>query len=260
MVEEERSVELSPSGRSSETTGADLQQDTSAHGDASLDQQAVREAQLEAEDQLVVRLRMQRFKGEEYDRFEARLVRYALRVLDGWLRHGRIFHSCAAIGRGLSPTDRERDRLHDSPEDREDLATLVVGCAILRFRQDALIEGGWKRSKGASIATYFMNCVIREFPNHFRAWQREEQRWRPPPAAVPKEQWLSDPGELAAQRAAVIAALQTLPSSSQAIVALHFDGWSNAQIAEVEGKTTKAVERVLERWRKQQRQLRTKGA
>jgi len=181
--------------------------------------------------------------------------------MDAWLRHGRIFRECAEIGRGVEPTPRERTRLLESPEDREDLATEVVGKAIIRFRDEALVGGGWQESRGASITTFFMNRVIREFPNQFRAWQKEGRRWVPwPTVAVPPELWLSDPAEIVAQRDAVLSELRKLPAGQQEIVALHYDGHSNAQIAEMAGRTVKAVERALERWRERQRQQKDEGS
>lgn len=207
--------------------------------------------------ELIEYLRGTGFRGAEYDRFQDRLVRYGLRVLDAWLRHGQIFERCSRLGRGVAPSDWERNRLFESPEDREDLAASVVGVAIMRFRDRALVNGGWQLSKGASVTTYFMNCVIREFPNQFRAWQSREKRWKGSgQAAIPQELWLQDPGEIVAQKAAVVAELRKLGPGQREIVALYYDGYSVAQIAELEQKSTKAVERVLERWRDKQRQLR----
>jgi hypothetical protein len=232
---------------------ADLEQSKAAEAR----EHAARQA---AEDELVARLRKAGFQGEEYVRFERQLVAYALKVLDAWLRHGQIFRECAALGRRADPKDWERTRLYESPEDREDLTVAVVGKAIVGFRADALVGGGWQGSKGASITTYFMNWVIREFPNQFRSWQSAEARWRRlPPARVPHELWLSDPAELIAQREVVLSEIRKLSAGQQEIIALHYDGYSNPQIAAVTGKTVKAVERTLERWRERQRHLRTRG-
>lgn len=207
------------------------------------------------DDEVIEWLRRARFKGAEYDRFEEYLVSYALGRLDAWLRYGRIFSECARIGRGLEVANWARNRLNESREDREDLAVAVVGAAIVRFRANALIGGSWNPLKGASITTYFMNWVIREFPNHFRKWQKDEHRWRVMPDPVPRELWLSDPAEIAAQRSAVVAELRKLSPAQQEVVALHYDGYTNVQIAEVLGKSAKAVERVLERWREKQQRM-----
>lgn len=256
-------MEYSPGSEPSPDSGDGdhgLEQDGPADAVESLEEYETRDAQLAAEDQLVRLLRSQGFEGEEYEAFEARLMRYALKVLDVWLQYGQVFSECASVGRPVSPTDRERTCLRRSREDREDIATMVVGLAIVRFRADALLGGGWQSSKGASITTYFMNGVKLEFANEFRKWQGEGRRWAPPSSMmVPLEICQMDPADLLAQRETVVASLRDLSESDRTIIALHYDGWSNAEIAEVVGRTVKAVAGVVRRWREQQR-LRMKGA
>ncbi|MEV0288910.1 hypothetical protein AB0H36_32730 [Kribbella sp. NPDC050820] len=70
---------------------------------------------------------------------------------------------------------------------------------------------------------------------------------------------MTDPAEILAQRDAVIVEFRKLAAGTQDIVALHYDGYSNAEIAEIKAKTVKAIERTLERWRARQRKLRSRG-
>jgi hypothetical protein len=71
-----RSVESSSPGvPSPDATSVDPDLEQDENDVTSLDQHAARKAQLAAEDRVVLRLRVQGFKGGEYDQFEAKLVR-----------------------------------------------------------------------------------------------------------------------------------------------------------------------------------------
>jgi hypothetical protein len=53
----------------------------------------------------------------------------------------------------------------------------VVGVTVPSFRQHALVDGGWSVTGGASLPTYFMNAVLRSFPNEYRRWRTEQIKW-----------------------------------------------------------------------------------
>jgi hypothetical protein len=213
-----------------------------------------------AQDQeLVEQLRKVGFEGPEYDIFERELVGYGWAVLDAWLRHGQIFERCASIGRAINPTSRERDQLAASKEDREELSATVVGFVISNFRHIALAGGGWRPDGGASLSTYFVNRLVREFPNHFRAWQAQNRRWEQSREVThDRLVELPDPASIAAERDVVLADLVRLRPREREVVALHYDGYSHAEIVELTGAVSeKAVEGVLSRWRKKERARRS---
>lgn len=208
---------------------------------------------------LVERLRRTGFQGLEYDEFEGELVRYGWAVLDAWLKSGTIFARCAGIGRAVNPNERERERLIQSREDREDLVSIVVGDALDKFRENALVGGGWDgRRGGATLATYFVGRVVREFPNHFRSWQTSNRSWDTDAehAAREREAHTDDPAGVLVQRAVVLEALRRLDPREREIVTLHYEGFSHTAIAQFTGAVSaKAVEGVLSRWRKRERKV-----
>lgn len=108
------------------------------------------------------------FAGPKYRLFEEELTRYAMSVRRAWMYTGRIFKLTAARGHTLYPTDAELEDLHCSSDTREGLAAMTVSAALPRFRQQALIDGGWSVEGGASLGTYFMGACLYAFPNEFR--------------------------------------------------------------------------------------------
>lgn len=208
---------------------------------------------------MVEQLRNAGFEGAEYDWFEEELVRYGWSVVDAWLKYGQIFAECAKINRPVSPTDRERNQLYHDHAEREDLAATIVGFSMGSFREKALVGGGWRPERDASVKTYFVNHLVREFSNYFRAWRRQNKHWGSAQAEThPREPAQTDPLAIAVQKASVRAEFAKLKPREREVVTLHYDGYSNAEIAELTNAVSeKAVEGVLARWRKREQTLRS---
>lgn len=211
---------------------------------------------------MVEQLRKAGFEGAEYDWFETELVRYGWSVVDAWLKYGQIFAECAKINRPVSPTDRERNQLYADHAEREDLAATIVGFSIGSFREEALVGGGWRPEGDASVKTYFVNHLVREFSNYFRAWRRQNKHWGSAQAEThPREPAQTDPLAIAVQKASVRAAFAKLKPREREVVTLHYDGYSNAEIAELTNAVSeKAIEGVLARWRKREQTLRSRDS
>jgi DNA-directed RNA polymerase specialized sigma24 family protein len=215
-----------------------------------------------ADARLVAELAESGFTGPGYEQLQAELVRYGWAVMDAWLRRGFIFGLCARMGRPVRTTDALRHLLAEDAEERAELAAAAVAATIGRFREDALVGGGWSAAGGASLATYFVNAVVREFPNEYRRWMRATERWRRAfvaegsshdPAANP----VTDPAVLASDRLGVLADLRRLKPREQQIVALTIDGYSQVEIVEVLGLgSVREVEGVLYRWRTREKRRR----
>lgn len=120
-----------------------------------------------------------------------------------------------------------------------------------RYWSDALVGGGWRADGEASIASYFSNALLMEFSNVFRVWVRQQLQSEPLDEEVADSRGLDK--DESDERMHVLAQMRGLPPRQRQVVALHYDGYSHAEIVEVTGATSeRAVEAVLYRWRRQQ--------
>jgi hypothetical protein len=221
---------------------------------------------LAADRELVAVLAASEFEGPRYDMFVTELARYGVAVLCGWMHSGHVFAVSADRGQPLSPNADELEELHRDLDTRQDIASMVVAVALRHFRERALVGGGWKADGGASLTTYFMGACLTVFPNEFRRYRAQRQRWRRQNAA--------DPAIIAAARSAepsiaemvggtfeVKANLARVDARTRAIVTLWMYGYHQQEIAEMLGeRSARAVEGVLYRWRRNEvRRMREGG-
>lgn len=214
-----------------------------------------------ADEQLLKYLARTGFEGREYDRFQHELACYALSVLCAWLYSGYVFHLVARHkGFDVRPTEAERQELRRSSDLREELAGLTVARALPRFRQTALIEGGWTYAGGAGLTSYFMGACLGAFPNEFRRHRAGEERYR---RAVARQQTLQfpDPSAPSAEQEALGTLwVQDLladipdPRTRTAVTALAVAGYTHAEIQELlDAPSPRVVEGILYRWRSKMR-------
>jgi DNA-directed RNA polymerase specialized sigma24 family protein len=205
------------------------------------------------------------FSGHRYARFEEELVRYGISVLRGWMYTGYVFRLAANRGFGLKPSESELAELQRDSDVREELAAMTVAIALPRFRQKALIEGGWQPEGGASLATYFMGACMYVFPNEFRKHRVQRTRWQledDTDAVVnaPAPDHWSDPAAISVGTLCVREDLDRLDPRTRAVIALTLDDHSQVEIAEILGMTVRGVEGVLYRWRtKEQARIHRRG-
>ncbi len=234
-----------------EITAADLQQ----HTDRETQKLEERLARRRADDELITSLRRDGFTGARYEAFESELVAYGWAVLNGWLRRGYIFNLTARLHRPVTAGESIRTLLYEDADEREHLATGVVGVTMRPFREHALVGYGWRPDGGASLPTYFMNSVVRNFPNEYRRWHTLQVKWSKQfevegaLGAAGSSQGV-DPADTVSGRARVLADLGRLPDRERAVVAFHLDGFSHEEIMELtNAESVRAVEAVLYRWR-----------
>jgi DNA-directed RNA polymerase specialized sigma24 family protein len=134
--------------------------------------------------------------------------------------------------------------------------------ALPRFRERALEGGGWRPEGGASLATYFMGTCVDVFPNEFRRWRAQGQRWRRQNArdTSVEAEHMVDPADLALTNLDAHEHLDSLSREEQVIVQLTMLGYSQEEIAELLGKpSARAVEGVLYRLRNKARSSKGMG-
>jgi DNA-directed RNA polymerase specialized sigma24 family protein len=208
-----------------------------------------------ADRELLAQLAAQDFTGRRYDRFEHELAAYGMSVLRGWMHSGYVFKLAAGRGFAMHPTEAELEELFRDSVAREELAIMTVAKALPRFKEHALVGGGWRFEGGASLPTYFMGACLYVFPNEFRARRVQQRKWTRAhrieatnlePIANP----VSNPAVITTGNLRVCEDLEQLDERTRAIVALTVDGYSQEEIVELLGEqSVRAVEAVLYRWR-----------
>jgi DNA-directed RNA polymerase specialized sigma24 family protein len=208
-----------------------------------------------ADKELVDHLATCGFAGPGYDRFAGELAKYAVAVLCGWMHSGYVFRLLAGRGFALGPTERELEAFSRDADLRQELAVMVAAVALRRFRDRALVGGGWRADGGASLTTYFMGACLAVFPGEFRRHRAESGRWRAQDAADARHaarqfDAAADPADVVLGELRVREDLARMDSRTRAIVALRIDGYRQEEIAEMLGeRSVRAVEGVLYRWR-----------
>jgi hypothetical protein len=197
------------------------------------------------------------FSGPRYRRFQEELARYGTSVLRAWMYTGFVFKLVAARGFAVHPTGAELEELQRNSEVRDELANMTVALALPRFRDHALVGGGWHYEGGAGLPTYFMGSCLYVFPNEFRKRRVQQEKWRrqngcDPAITLQEADHLCDPAVLATGNLQVLDHLKEIDQRTRAIVALTIYGFSQEEIVVLLGeRSVRAVEGVLYRWRTQ---------
>lgn len=203
-----------------------------------------------ADVEVYLRLERAGFSGPAFDKYATELVRYSVAVVRKWLRTGEMFRQSAERRRPLGSVP------HDwSAADREELALETVTQAVRLFRAQALAGRGWSPDGGASLATYFMGTCVSAFPNVYRAFQRERDRWRgvelvEQPPETPVHTIADDPLSTVLARQALRDALASLDTDTARVLVLVAMGYTQRQIAVRLRRTPRAIEGILYRHRK----------
>lgn len=118
------------------------------------------------------------FDGLAWNLFAQALTEYAYPIVTNWLYTGEIFTLCAARGRPVraSRTLQDMETLRADPDEREELICEVVARALHLYRRKALAGAGWRPDGGASLKTFFVGAVLREFAGVYDRWASERAR------------------------------------------------------------------------------------
>ncbi|ABH00726.1 hypothetical protein RHA1_ro11079 (plasmid) [Rhodococcus jostii RHA1] len=214
------------------------------------------------------------FRGPRWDELVIELSRYALGLLNKWIKSGQIYKEAHQLGRGVPATSAERQLLRTDEHQRGDLAHGVVFAALKLFQQRCRNGTGWREDGGADITSYFTTTCLLVFSNEFRRWQRDQGKWRhsecsfepeviqrhtehnPHPLRRPAE---PDPEHTVMNRDELARAFKCVHGEREMkIVRLRADGLTFKEIADALGdQTEESVRNTLRRIRR--RASRTEG-
>lgn len=197
-----------------------------------------------ADKDLIDRLRESGFEGHAYDYVATELARYGHGVLQSWIVRKTIFGKVARMGRAV-----DRPPFSDWPKDEaESLANEVVAQALTNFVEQVLAPDKWDPRKGASLATYFVGQCLLTFPNIYRKWLKSYAGDEPasdvledlPGSHLPAP----DDDVIRSEMASAALSMVKSVDARKAFVMVSA-GYSQREIAEILGKTEKAVERMI---------------
>lgn len=190
------------------------------------------------------------FSGPGYQLFAEELGAYGLAVCRAWLLTGEMFVQCARRGYRIGSKPHYWDE-----HDIEGLASLTVAQALQEFRSKGLRAGRWREDGGASLKTYFVTACVYAFLNAYRSWRHEQDRWGKELTFEPADVDLFDKAghhDVASQALTKIEAAEARDDRShyqQQLLTLRGLDYTHAEIAELVGRTTSAVERAFGRMR-----------
>ena len=123
---------------------------------------------------LIEELRLANFSGPRYDAFIDGLYRYAWPVMLAAIRTGSIVSIGTAVPHRTIPAD-ELQLLHDSAEEREELALASIGRAERKFKV-SLRRHFWDPAKGRGLRSYFIGACAQAFWEEYAVWSNARRR------------------------------------------------------------------------------------
>jgi DNA-directed RNA polymerase specialized sigma24 family protein len=187
--------------------------------------------------------------GPRHQALDCELTRYALPVLKQLVVSGQIRIRCYRLGRPISGLN-ELDRF--TSHDLDDFAQEMVTRALPLFTKAVFVDRRWSPEGGASLTTYFINGCIRQFPDIYRKWRRDLQRYMPSgldpdPDATSRT---PDPAAVVADTDQAVRLMYQVPAGLREVVARRAVGYTTPEAAAHAGLTPKAAEGRLYRLRK----------
>jgi DNA-directed RNA polymerase specialized sigma24 family protein len=210
----------------------------------------------EADLATVEHMRVVGFHGPIFEWFVSDLYLYAWPVMLHAIHTGTIASIDTGIPHGTISAE-ERQLLHDSSPEREDLALASIARAIPRFVR-SLKLGLWDPSRGRSLRSFFICACARAFWREYELWSAQRRRHLQAIANLADGR-STDAGlvesfdEHYEQRQAVELLLAKAEKKSpelRAILQCLFSGMTAAEAASKLGYTERAVEGRLYQFRK----------
>lgn len=196
------------------------------------------------------------FGGRLWRQVSHELACYGHAVVVAWLWTNEMFAQCKHKGcyPGPPPVSWQDD-------DVQSLANDTVTRAISDFHRRALVLGGWNQHGGASLKTYFVGSCVFAFPNFYRKWCSEQDKYRQAASSSTHTDDIAglssserDPAYLALQRVHLWTSFNALPDDrTKKVILLQEMGYQLDEIAELLNEPRGAVKGLLERHRKRGR-------
>lgn len=206
-------------------------------------------ARLTADVELLLELQLHGFEGLPWQRFAEVLAAYGYQVMTAWIFTGQIYTKLRE--RKLGGSDMIAPRRPLSHAQAEELAGLVLGEAIPKFRDQVLRRHRWDAAKGATLKTFFIGQCLLRFPTLYRRWRREEfDDQALATGTIAERAAVEDPAGTVAARDLIHRESSRLPRTTAAVVTLESMGFAQAEIAELLQITEGAVESRLYRHRR----------
>ena len=203
-------------------------------------------------------LKINGFSGPRYEAFIEDLYRYAWPVLLSMIGTGKIINIETAIPHGTISAD-DRQVLHESAEEREELALACIARAEPRFKA-SLKAGHWDPEMGRGIRSYFIGACAQAFWPEYKLWSARRRRLRLAIASLDRnrlahtfEQRADDLEERQSRHEAVKLLLQKASKKSPELEAICLglrNGMTCVEIADQLGYSVRAVEGRLYQLRK----------
>lgn len=214
------------------------------------------------------------FSGNAYRVFQDELCRAVVPVLRGMLRSGKLQRRAqqrfASRGIALYVSGEDMAELHRDPYARDEIVVDLVITTLPKFRQRALVEGGWNpdRPGACSLTTYFIGLCVWEFRRVYLRWRKARRDQAEHEAALldPEAFFAAQPAlshlsgdELVREIGPVAQFLTRHPAEIRAVVRLRIEGYSDGEIAEMLGITPGAVRTRMYRLRRSIREAVDQG-
>ncbi|MFF4088835.1 RNA polymerase sigma factor [Streptomyces nigra] len=217
---------------------------------------------------LVADLALGGFEGREYEVFEDRLLRDSMPILRGMLRSGTFItlsvRRFEEHGIPFFVSSENRQLLHNSDAERDDIIVDVLMSARKMFRKQALLNGGWNPNFGGTkgaccLLTYFIGRCMWDFRRVYLRWVKDRERVaRVEAALLDPEAFFSlltalphhgEP-ETILFSGAFMELLDAQPPETRAVVRLTCEGYAAGEIADRLKSTPGAVRTRLYRFRR----------
>jgi hypothetical protein len=179
-------------------------------------------------------------------------------MLLGLIRTGKIISIDTGIPHGTIAAD-DRQVLHDSAEDREELALASIGRAEPKFKA-SLRAGHWDPLKGRSLTSYFVGACAQAFWPEYRLWSARRRRQRlailnldRAGFTLPPDEFADDPEARHSRQEAVKLLLEKAAKKSPELETICQglrSGLTRVEIADQLGYSDRAIEGRLYQFRK----------
>ncbi|MFI1293317.1 RNA polymerase sigma factor [Streptomyces sp. NPDC020792] len=199
------------------------------------------------------------FEGLKYEVFEDCLLRDSMPILRGMLRSGTFItlatRKFEKAGIPFFVSSENRQLLHSSDAERDDIIVDVLMRARKAFRTQALVNGGWDPEFGGSkgpccLMTYFIGRCMWDFRRVYLRWARERKHIARVEAALLDPQAFFHLLAALPHRAepeailfpmTFVDLLDAQPPETRAVVRLTCEGYTDGEIADRLKSTPGAV-------------------